>query len=140
MRTLGLSLREIVHEFRHQTLVLFKCMLLQPKVCESCSRFRIQLLNSEPQMLFFSQRCEQLCMVQFSLLSLIPGLLRALQDCSDPELNAYEQNLVKPTSVRTSDKKSRMNSPLAISTKHADVIYSSCFYGVAIANFWKGPC
>lgn len=28
----GLSLREIVHEFKYQTLVLFKCMLLQPKV------------------------------------------------------------------------------------------------------------
>ncbi|KAL1632636.1 hypothetical protein SLS56_003535 [Neofusicoccum ribis] len=27
----GLSLREIVHEFKHQTLVLFKCCLLQPK-------------------------------------------------------------------------------------------------------------
>ena len=79
-------------------------------------------------------------MVQFSLLSLIPGLLRALQDCSDPELNAYEQNLVKPTSVRTSDKKSRMRTSLAISAKHADIIYSSCFHGVAIADFWKGPC
>ncbi|TGZ77249.1 hypothetical protein EX30DRAFT_335775 [Ascodesmis nigricans] len=95
----GLSLREIVHEFRHQTLVLFKCMLLQPK------------------MLFFAQRCEELCMVQFSLLSLIPGLLRALQDCSDPELNSYEKGLVKPTSVRTSDKKSLlafMGLPLQI--------------------------
>jgi hypothetical protein len=29
---LGLSLREMIHEFRHQTLVLFKCLLLQPKV------------------------------------------------------------------------------------------------------------
>lgn len=28
----GLSLRELVYEFRHQTLVLFKCALLQPKV------------------------------------------------------------------------------------------------------------
>ncbi|GME26003.1 Late secretory pathway protein AVL9 [Neofusicoccum parvum] len=30
----GLSLREIVHEFKHQTLVLFKCCLLQPKLDE----------------------------------------------------------------------------------------------------------
>lgn len=29
---LGLSLREIVHTFRSQTLVLLKCLLLQPKV------------------------------------------------------------------------------------------------------------
>ena len=28
----GLSLRELIHEYRHQTLVLFKCALLQPKV------------------------------------------------------------------------------------------------------------
>lgn len=30
---LGMSLRELVREFRWQTLVLFKCCLLQPKVC-----------------------------------------------------------------------------------------------------------
>jgi hypothetical protein len=30
--TLGLSLREMIHEFKYQTLVLFKCLLLQPKV------------------------------------------------------------------------------------------------------------
>jgi len=29
---LGLSLREFVYEFKHQTLILFKCALLQPKV------------------------------------------------------------------------------------------------------------
>jgi hypothetical protein len=28
----GMSLREMVHEFKHQILVLFKCLLLQPKV------------------------------------------------------------------------------------------------------------
>ena len=30
--TTGLSLREMIHEFRHQTLALVKCMLLQRKV------------------------------------------------------------------------------------------------------------
>ena len=29
---LGMSLRELVHEFKWQTLVLLKCCLLQPKV------------------------------------------------------------------------------------------------------------
>ncbi len=29
---LGLSLREFIHEYKHQALVLFKCCLLQPKV------------------------------------------------------------------------------------------------------------
>lgn len=34
---LGLSLRELVREFRWQTLVLFKCCLLQPKVAALAS-------------------------------------------------------------------------------------------------------
>ena len=28
----GLSLRELIHEYKYQALVLFKCCLLQPKV------------------------------------------------------------------------------------------------------------
>ncbi|KAI5779299.1 transport protein Avl9-domain-containing protein [Geopyxis carbonaria] len=95
----GLSLREIVYDFKYQALVLFKCMLLQPK------------------MLFFSTRCERLCMIQFSLISLVPGLLRCLQDSSDPDLSSYEASLSKPTSVRTSDRKSLltfMGLPLQI--------------------------
>ncbi|KAH8804785.1 transport protein Avl9-domain-containing protein [Xylogone sp. PMI_703] len=96
---LGMSLRELVHEFKWQTLVLFKCCLLQPK------------------MLFFGSRCEKLCMMQFSLISLIPGLIRNLQDCADPELESYEKNLVKPTSVKTSERSSLlayMGLPLQI--------------------------
>ncbi|KAA8904152.1 transport protein Avl9-domain-containing protein, partial [Sphaerosporella brunnea] len=95
----GLSLREFIYEFKHQALVLFKCMLLQPK------------------MLFFGTRGDRLCMTQFSLVSLIPGLLRNLQDSSDPELYSYESMLVKPTSVRSSDRKSLltfMGLPLQI--------------------------
>jgi len=56
-------------------------------------------------------------MTQFSLLSLIPGLLNALEDCADPELNYYEGKLFKPTSVKTSDRKSLltfMGMPLQI--------------------------
>jgi len=88
---LGMSLRELVREFRWQTLVLFKCCLLQPK------------------MLFFGSRCERLCMMQFSLISLIPGLIRNLQDCADPELDSYERNLVKSTSLKTSDRSSLLS-------------------------------
>ncbi|KAL1898763.1 hypothetical protein Sste5346_003169 [Sporothrix stenoceras] len=96
---LGMSLRELVHEFRWQTLVLLKCCLLQPK------------------MLFFSSRCEHLCMIQFSLVSLIPGLLRNLQDCAGPELNSYSEKLKKPTTLKTSDRSSLltyMGLPLQI--------------------------
>ncbi|RKU47613.1 late secretory pathway protein avl9, variant 2 [Coniochaeta pulveracea] len=96
---LGMSLRELVREFRWQTLVLLKCCLLQPK------------------MLFFGSRCERLCMMQFSLISLIPGLLRNLQDCAGPELDSYEKRLTRPTSLRTSDRNSLlayMGLPLQI--------------------------
>ncbi|KAI0008590.1 transport protein Avl9-domain-containing protein [Xylariaceae sp. FL0662B] len=96
---LGMSLRELVREFRWQTLVLLKCCLLQPK------------------MLFFGSRCERLCMMQFSLISLIPGLLRNLQDCAGPDLNSYAENLSRPTSLKTSDRNSLlayMGLPLQI--------------------------
>ncbi|KAF2970913.1 hypothetical protein GQX73_g2708 [Xylaria multiplex] len=96
---LGMSLRELVREFRWQTLVLLKCCLLQPK------------------MLFFGSRCERLCMMQFSLISLIPGLLRNLQDSAGPDMNSYEKQLSQPTSLRTSDRNSLlayMGLPLQI--------------------------
>ena len=48
-------------------------------------------------------------MMQFSLISLIPGLLRNLQDCADPDLDAYERNLAKPTSLKTSDRGSLLS-------------------------------
>jgi hypothetical protein len=97
--TSGLSLRELIHEFKHETLVLFKCCLLQPK------------------MLFFGTRCERLCMMQFSLISLIPGLIRNLRDCADPELDDYAQTLVRPTSLKSSERTSLltyMGLPLQI--------------------------
>ncbi|KKA28906.1 hypothetical protein TD95_002499 [Thielaviopsis punctulata] len=89
-QNLGLSLREFVHEFKWQTLVLLKCCLLQPK------------------MLFFGTRCDRLCMVQWCLISLIPRLIRSLQDCADPELNTYEKTLVKASSFRSTDRASMM--------------------------------
>ncbi|PCD17843.1 hypothetical protein FGRA07_07311 [Fusarium graminearum] len=100
---LGMSLRELIHEYKWQTLVLLKCCLLQPK------------------MLFFGSRCDKLCMMQFSLLSLIPGLIRNLQDSADPELNSYETSLSKPTSLRTSDRNSLL-----------------CYMGLPLQIFGKG--
>ncbi|TKA45732.1 hypothetical protein B0A54_03417 [Friedmanniomyces endolithicus] len=69
----GLSLREMVYQYKWQMLVLFKCLLLQPK---------------------------------FSLLSLIPNLVKNLQDCADPQMNSHAESLRKPDSVRTSDRSS----------------------------------
>lgn len=48
-------------------------------------------------------------MVQFSLISLIPGLIRNLQDCADPELNNYEQKLSRPTSLKSSNRSSLLS-------------------------------
>ncbi|KAG5293299.1 AVL9-like protein [Histoplasma capsulatum G186AR] len=96
---LGLSLREMIYEFKHQTLVFFKCLLLQPK------------------MLFFGTRCERLCMIQFSLISLIPGLIHHLEDCADPSFDSYGESTVKPTSLKTSERSSLlayMGLPLQI--------------------------
>ena len=55
--------------------------------------------------------------MQFSLISLIPGLLRNLQDSAGPELDNYEKKLQRPTSLRTSDRNSLlayMGLPLQI--------------------------
>ncbi|KAF2089748.1 hypothetical protein K490DRAFT_55320 [Saccharata proteae CBS 121410] len=102
----GLGLRELVHEYKYQTLVLFKSCLLQPK------------------MLFFGSQCERLCLLQFSLISLIPGLIRKLQDCADPAFNSYEEGLVRPTSLKTSERASLlayMGLPLQIFGKHLEL-------------------
>lgn len=60
-------------------------------------------------MLFFGSRCDRLCMIQFSLISLIPGLIRNLQDCADPELNNFETKLVKPSSLQSSNRSSLLS-------------------------------
>lgn len=60
-------------------------------------------------MLFFGSRCDRLCMVQYSLISLIPGLLRNLQDCAEPELNNYEKKLSRSTSLQSSNRSSLLS-------------------------------
>ncbi len=45
LNMIGLSLRELIHEFKHQTLVLFKCCLLQPKVIPPTYPFSLALAD-----------------------------------------------------------------------------------------------
>lgn len=45
-------------------------------------------------------------MMQFALISLIPGLMRHLQDSADPAFNSAEENTVMPTSLKTSERSS----------------------------------
>lgn len=47
-------------------------------------------------------------MMQFSLISLIPGLLRNMEDCADPDFDHYEKNLIQPTSLKSSERSSCM--------------------------------
>jgi len=51
----GLSLRELIHEFKYQTLVLFKCCLLQPKVL-GCRELSVWLLTGEDAFLRLAVR------------------------------------------------------------------------------------
>ncbi|EXJ64004.1 hypothetical protein A1O7_00339 [Cladophialophora yegresii CBS 114405] len=103
----GLSLREMIYEFRHQTLALVKCLLLQRK------------------MLFFGSKCERLCMMQFALVSLIPGLIANLQDAADPSLDSYAQNAQRAATLRTSDR----NSLLAYMGLPLQIFGKGSFFG-----------
>jgi hypothetical protein len=58
-------------------------------------------------------------MMQFSLISLIPGLMNSLQDCADPALDNYAQTVAKPSWLKTSER-------------------SSCMYNVTLLHL--NPC
>lgn len=66
---MGTSLRELVHKFRHKTLVMLKMLLLQKRV-SSLKRVTLKLTG---QMMLFGYPVEMLCTYQYSLVSLIPG-------------------------------------------------------------------
>lgn len=57
-------------------------------------------------MLFYSSDSERLCMIQFALLSLVPGLLQKLDDCADPAYEALASSISRPTTLKTSERAS----------------------------------
>ncbi|KAF9329298.1 late secretory pathway protein avl9 [Podila minutissima] len=69
---MGTSLRELVKKFRYKVLVLLKLLLLERRV------------------IFFGYPVETLCTYQYSLMSLVPGLLKSLQDTGSPLLDSQE--------------------------------------------------
>lgn len=87
-------------------------------------------------MLFFGSRCERLCMMQFALISLIPGLICSLQDCADPALDQYSQNVSKATSLKTSERSSCSFFDLH-HHRSADLL-SARIHGSTSTNIWKG--
>ncbi|KAI7852856.1 AVL9/DENND6 domain-containing protein [Circinella umbellata] len=78
---MGTSLRELIHKFKSKTLILLKLLLLEKRI------------------LFYGYPVERLCTFEYSLMSLVPGLLRSLQDSGDPELDTSE-NFLKLTEAK----------------------------------------
>ncbi|KAI9278184.1 transport protein Avl9-domain-containing protein [Phascolomyces articulosus] len=72
---MGTSLRELLHKFKSKTLMLLKLLLLEKRI------------------LFYGYPVERLCTFEYSLMSLVPGLLRSLQDSGDPKLDTSEKFL-----------------------------------------------
>ena len=58
--------------------------------------------------MFYGHPVERLCTYQYSLVSLVPGLLQNLDDSGSPPLASRAQTLSRPTSLKTSDRKSMM--------------------------------
>lgn len=87
------------------------------------------------QMLFFASRCERLCLLQFSLINLIPGLVRSLQDCADPALDTYAQTVSKATQLRTSE---RSSCKCPASTLYGVDNFSTCICGPTPSDFRQG--
>lgn len=82
-------MRELIYNFRFKTLVLVKLLLLQKRI------------------MFFGYPVEKLCVFEYTLVSLIPGLLLSLSDCSSPDLDYTRRRELKVAeSVKTSDRRS----------------------------------
>ena len=76
--------------------------------------------------MFYGQPVEKLCTYQYSLVSLMPGLMMALEDCGAPELATRVPNLKRPTEFKSSDRQSLlkfMGLPLELFGK---VTQSTC--------------
>ncbi|KAF9581748.1 late secretory pathway protein avl9, partial [Lunasporangiospora selenospora] len=85
---MGTSLRELVKKFKYKVLVLLKLLLLEKRV------------------IFFGYPVETLCTYQYSLISLVPGLLKSLQDTGSPLLDSQELYLqsMSKTPTQSTDK------------------------------------
>ncbi|KDN50370.1 hypothetical protein K437DRAFT_290257 [Tilletiaria anomala UBC 951] len=86
--SMGTSLRQLVFQWRFKTLQLVKLLLLQRRV------------------MFFGYPIERLCTYQYSLISLLPGLLMHLEDCGSATLKSSQAKRPKVDSVKTSEKQS----------------------------------
>ncbi|KAG0271157.1 late secretory pathway protein avl9 [Linnemannia exigua] len=85
---MGTSLRELVKKFKYKVLVLLKLLLLEKRV------------------IFFGYPVETLCTYQYSLMSLVPGLLKSLQDTGSPLLDSQAEYMrsMSKTPAHSTDK------------------------------------
>jgi len=56
--------------------------------------------------MFYGHPVERLCTYQYSLVSLVPGLLQTLDDAGSPPLASRAPTLSRPTSLQSSNRKS----------------------------------
>ncbi|QLG74518.1 hypothetical protein HG535_0G04010 [Zygotorulaspora mrakii] len=84
----GLSLRRIIYEFKKDTLILLKAILLEKKL------------------VFYGTNVEALCNLQFGLISLIPNLLSDLEKSGSPQMYDSCEGLKAADSFKSSDRQS----------------------------------
>lgn len=75
-------------------------------------------------------------MMQFSLISLIPGLIRRLEDCADPEFDSYEKSVIMPTSLKTSERSS-CKETMVIPLKNGSFAIVLAYMGLPLQIFGK---
>lgn len=81
-------------------------------------------------------------MMQFALISLIPGLIRNLQDSADPSLDSYSRTVERPTTLKTSERNScalipRTRAGYLLGFGYTDK-HSAIIHGTAIATIRQG--
>ncbi|KAJ3008903.1 UNVERIFIED_CONTAM: late secretory pathway protein avl9 [Siphonaria sp. JEL0065] len=92
----GISLRELVNKFKQKTLQLFKLFLLEKRV------------------LFYGPKVEALSSYQYSLISLMPDLLRHLHDVGAPNLSYEENGFFSPEDTADAFKQKLRNLGLPL--------------------------
>ncbi|KAJ2925947.1 hypothetical protein H1R20_g11138, partial [Candolleomyces eurysporus] len=81
-------------------------LALEPALRGQLTEMKALILQK--RIMFYGYPVERLCTFQYSLVSLLPGLLQNLDDCGSPPLATRATTLSKPTSLKTSDHKSMM--------------------------------
>ena len=71
---MGTSLRELLHKFKSKTLVLLKLLLLEKRVREQWDNSKLRT-DIRKKILFYGYPVERLCTFEYSLMSLVPGML-----------------------------------------------------------------